>query len=136
MDKKYLSLRILLVGVSAYHILFGALAFLSENMAASIAKTIFGMNLIVTPQLSYMAKLLGVYAFIFGIFMIIAAYKPKENKLIIYAGILLYAIRVINRFVFGDLVQQAFDVSNTGMWIEMGLLSFFGALLFLLRPKE
>lgn len=136
MKNRHLPLKIVILAISIYHIALGILAFLSENLAVALAKNFFGMTLIATPQLSYIAKLLGIYAFIFGIIMLYAMRDPDKHKEIINVAIVLYILRIINRLVFAGLVQSGFRVSDFSMVLEIILLVFFGGALWLLRPQK
>ena len=135
-DKKELALKVLLIAIAIYHVFLGMFAFLSDAAAVQIAKIFFGMNIVATPQLSYIAKLLGIYALFFGIFMFIASRNPQQYRAFICGGVALYAVRVINRIIFAGLVTTAFGVSGFAFWMEIVLLAFFGGLLFWLMPKE
>lgn len=134
--KKETVLKIVLIAISAYNLLLGGLVFVSGNTASLIAKVLFDMNLNPAPQLLYFAKLLGIYALFFGVAMLVAAWKPVKYKILIDLAIALYVVRIINRVIFADLVQSAFNVSSTMMWVEVLLLTLFGGLLLLFRPKE
>lgn len=128
-------LKVILVVVSAYHIIFGLFAFLSKDAAVQIAQIVFNMHLVLTDQLSYFINLLGIYAFIFGIFAALAAYKPAKYIHVIYVGVLLYAMRLINRIVFAGTVRDAFGVSQFNLWLELILIIFFGLTIYFLRPR-
>jgi len=136
MKKNQTLLKIVLLAISIYHIALGIFAFISENAAVYLAESFFGMTLIATPQLSYFAKLLGIYAFIFGVIMLYVMRDPDKYKEIIKVTIILYALRVINRIVFAGLVQKAFQVSDFSMILEIFLLIFFGGALWALMPRK
>jgi hypothetical protein len=128
-------LTAVLVVISIYHVLVGALPFLPSHFAAWIVKSVFGMTVLVSDQLHYVAKLMGIYMIVFGVFAGIAARDPARHRDVIDVGMLLYALRLINRLVFASQVRTAFEVPPVWMWIEVALLLFFGGALWLLRPR-
>lgn len=129
-------LKIILAVISIYHIAFGLTAFVSKNLAARIARDIFHMNLVLTDQLGYIVGLLAIYAIIFGFFTALATFNPAKYSYVIYVGILLYLLRLINRLIYADVVGDAFGVSNLNLWLEIILIIFFMLALFLLRPHQ
>ncbi len=129
-------IKLTLWAVGLYHVVFGLMTFLSRDLAVQIAKDFFGMTIVANDQIIYLAKLLGIYAFIFGIVMFVAARKPDVYRAFIWVGVVLYAVRIVNRIVFSDLVRNAFLVSSFAFWMEIILLTFFGGLLYILRPKQ
>ncbi len=128
-------LAAVLVVISIYHLFLGGLPFLPADFAARTVKSVFGMTVLVTDQLHYVAKLMGIYMIIFGIFAGIAAKDPVKHRAVINVGVLLYALRLINRLVSAGQVRAAFEIPPVWMWIEVVLLLFFGGALWLLRPK-
>ena len=130
------SLRVILAVISMYHLCLGALAFISKTLAARIASDVFNMNLVFTEQLGYIVGLLAAYAIIFGVFTALAAFDPLKYAYVIHVGILLYLLRLVHRLLYADVVRNAFGVSNLNYWLEIALLIFFGASLYLLRPRQ
>jgi hypothetical protein len=128
-------LKIILAAISAYHIIFGLFAFLSKDLAVQIGRSVFHMNIVLTDQMGYIINLLGIYAFVFGLFAALAAYRPAKYMHVIYIGIALYAMRLINRLVFAGTVRNAFGVPQSNLWLELILIIFFGVTLYLLRPE-
>ncbi len=128
--------KFILYAVGIYHIGLGSMGFLSTKLAAKITLFIFGMNLQVNPQMSYIAKLLGVYVIIFGIIMIVAATNPEKYKVIINIAVVLYVARFFERIIFLPAVQESFNISTFRIWFEAGLLAFFALILFLVKPKK
>src|SRR5919202_5787050 len=126
------ALKAILAVISIYHLGLGALAFVSKTLAAHLARDVFDMNLVFTDQLSYIVGLLSVYAIIFGVFAALAAFDPVKYSYVIYVGILLYLLRLIHRILYADVVRNAFGVSNLNYWLEIALIIFFGASLYLL----
>ena len=126
-------LKIILLVIGIYHIIFGLVGFISAEFAVRIAKYVFDMNITLTDQSAYLATLLGAYAFVFGLFTFIAALNPQKYGYVVYIGSVLYLLRLIHRIMFADVVRDAFNVSAFNRIAEIILLVFFAVALFLLR---
>ena len=132
----YSLLKVVLYVLSVYHILLGIFAFLPTSTSAKMLRLLFDMNVNTTPQLTYFGNLLGIYMFVFGIFMIIAASNPIKYRAIILVGAGVYLLRIVNRILFNGILVDSFGVSMVHFWTELILLVLFLAALFFLAPKE
>lgn len=128
-------LKIVLFAISAYHLFLGLAPLLSDNITVQLAESVFGLKLEMTAQLSYMLKLLGVYAFVFGLICGVAAFNPERYRPLLYVIVLLYVFRVLNKFAFIGQFAQAFNAPASKVWIDIVLLSMFGAAVLLLMPR-
>ncbi|MGA2254988.1 MAG: hypothetical protein ABSG53_10025 [Thermoguttaceae bacterium] len=128
------SLKFVLALISVYHIALGVVPFMSPDLAVQVSSSVFGMTLVVTPQLLYIAKLLGIYAFIFGIVVLLVAKNPEKHRGLIYVIVLLYAARIINRIMFIHGFMEAFQTTAFRAWSDVVLLAVFAAAVILLRP--
>src|SRR4051812_35315106 len=108
MNKQRL-LSVVLWLICLYHVFLGFTAFLSEDMAVRIADVVFGIKLEPHPQVSYLGKLLGVYAVAFGLVVAAAALDPPRHPALLNIVVALYAMRILNKIVFADLFSRAFD---------------------------
>jgi hypothetical protein len=132
---KLSSLKIVLWMICVYHVLLGLAAFLSEDLAAQVARGVFGLRLDMTPQLSYVVQLLGVYAVIFGLITGLVAIDPLRHRVLLNVVVVLYVLRIVNKLLTINEFEQAFGASMTKVWIDVVLLAAFGAAVFLLRPR-
>ncbi len=130
------ALIILLAVVSIYHLLLGVLTFLPSQSAISLVNSLFGMSIVASDQLIYIAHLFGIYSIMFALFTGVAATNPIKHKAIINIAIILYPLRLINRVVFASILINAFGVSSYFIASEIILICFFGISLFVLRPKS
>jgi hypothetical protein len=132
---KRLALQLVLWSICIYHIVLGACGFLSEDLAVRLADLLYGMKVDPTPQLSYMVKLLGIYAVLFGLLVATAALAPERHSTLLNLIIVLYGLRILNRMVYSRLYAQAFAVTPTRFWVETALLLAFGLAVALLKPR-
>jgi len=135
MMNKQLFLKIVLWLICLYHVFMGVAAFLSEDMAVWLADVVFGISLPVTPQISYLAKLLGVYVVVFGLMVAVAAFDPARHLSLLNIVIILYALRILNKLVFADLFTTAFAAPPYRTWLDIAMLAAFGGGVLLLKPR-
>ncbi len=128
------ALKVVLTLIGVYHIGLGVVPFISQELAVQAASSVFGMTLVVTPPLLYIAKLLGIYAFVFGIVVLLVAQNPQKHGGMIYVIILLYAARIVNRVLFIQGFMDAFQATAFRAWSDVVLLAVFAAALIVLRP--
>lgn len=129
-------LKILLGLIAVYHVLLGLMAFLSGDFVMRIADSLFGLQVEPTGQVFYFGKLLGIYAIAFGAFIGMMMRDPHKYKDLLYVGVGLYALRIINKLVFMNSIKESFGVSDMRIWMDVVLLAFFGIALYLLIPKK
>jgi hypothetical protein len=132
---KRIALQVVLWMICLYHVFLGVCGFLSEELAARLADIVFSIKLEPTPQISYLAKLLGIYAVVFGLMTAIAALAPERHPMLLKLVILLYVLRVLNKVVFSALFAQAFAVPAARTWIDIAMLCAFGLAVAFLRPR-
>jgi hypothetical protein len=132
---KRLALQLILWSICIYHIVLGACGFLSEDLAVRLADILFSVRIEPTPQLSYIAKLLGIYAVVFGLMTATAALAPEHHPTLLNLVILLYALRILNKLIFSDLFTQAFAAPPARTWVDIAMLLAFGLSVALLKPR-
>jgi hypothetical protein len=130
------ALRVVLAMICIYHVGLGLAAFVSDAMAVSLARSIFGLNLDMTPQLSYIVQLLGVYAIVFGLITGFMAADPLRYPVMLNVVVVLYVLRVLNKFLSMGQFEQAFGASMTRVWTDVVLLAAFGTAVLVLRPRQ
>jgi hypothetical protein len=132
---KQLFLKLILIAISLYHLFLGLAPFLSDALTVQLARSVFGLKLEMTSQLSYIVKLLGVYAMVFGFVCGVAAFNPVKYRALLNVIILLYIFRVVNKIAFMGKFSQAFDATPARVWLDIGLLAFFGLAVLVLKPR-
>jgi len=131
------SLKVLLWVVAVYHILIGLLGIFAKDTAVFIANNFFNFNLTLTDQMTWIINPFATYLLFFGVFMAVAAMDPKKYKNIIYAGIGLFALRIIQRIIFivsapEGLMSNVDPVRNV---IAIAVVAVIGLSLFVLAKK-
>jgi hypothetical protein len=134
MNKRF-ALQLVLWSICIYHVVLGACGFLSENLAVRLADVLFGMKVDPTPQLSYIVKLLGIYAILFGLMAATAARKPERHPVLLNLIIVLYGLRILNKLLYEDLLVKAFAAPPSRVWIDVACLAAFGVAVALLKPR-
>jgi hypothetical protein len=90
------------------------------------------------PQFVYILRPLGAFMLTLGLLAGIAALDPLRHKSIVYAFILLWTLRTLQRLVFWGQIQDAFGIANDRM--ISGSLVVFGSgvllLVFLLLAQR
>jgi|SRR3989344_7643203 len=131
------SLKILLWCVAIYHILIGLLGIFAKDTAVFIARSFFNFNLTLTPEMNWIINPLAAYILFFGVFMAVAAMDPVKYRNIIYAGVGLFALRVVQRIIFiivapEGLINQVDPVRNI---IAIGIVAIIGIAMFVMAKK-
>jgi hypothetical protein len=129
-------LKLVLALIAIYHLVLGLATFVSDDLTARLAWQLFGLNLEMTPQLSYIVQLLGVYAITFGVLTAFVARDPLAHRAMLNVVLILYVLRIVNKFLSMGEFTQAFNASTTRIWTDLVLLAFFGAAVLLLRPAS
>ena len=110
-------LQALLWFASLSHLIIGAGIMLSSSFQHEVA-LLYGAEVDWSPQFTYILRPLGAFMFVWGILLAAAAIDPPRHRLIAFGlcGVLL--IRVLQRMVLHQDVQDAFSISaakNAGM---------------------
>ena len=128
--------KFVLTLIGIYHLALGLLPFVPTDFAARLVSALFGMTIEVTPQLHYVARLMGAYALIFGVVTLIVASQPDRYRAFTPVILALYAVRIVNRILFVVQFMNAFQTTAFRAWLEVFLLAAFAVAVFLLRPRE
>ncbi|NQU18365.1 MAG: hypothetical protein HQ564_09920 [Candidatus Saganbacteria bacterium] len=129
-------LKVLLLVFGLSQVVIGALAFFAGPYTESVIKVLYGATVNITPQLTHVIRMFGVYIFIIGLLALFAAKDPAQNQVIIYSVIGLLGLRVIQRLVFAQQIQASFGIPVSRNLINAALFLAFGVLLFIFRPKD
>lgn len=138
--ESYIPLKVFLWLICVYHLIVGITGSFFHHLAPQVAPLLYGVELTLTPQIQLIIIHLGALAIIIAILMAFAAIDPVKNKSIIYAGIVYFAIRIIDRVVFWKLIEEhksaAFPDWVSINWIGIFLMSIMMLGLFIFRPKN
>src|SRR3989338_10682181 len=92
--------QILLYIIAIYHMALGIMGIFFKSQAVLIARSFFSFNLDYTSQIKWIINPFAAYVFIFGIFVWVAATNPSKYRLVIWAILGLFVIRVLQRGFF------------------------------------
>ena len=122
---------------SVYHFALGLIGtFASTETVLWVVNRVYGVNPTVDAQFIYLTKFIAAYMIVFAIAMAILAWKPMEYRNLVWLPIALFTIRVIERLVFFDLLQDAF---NTDMARNLQIIipiAIMAVALFYFRPRQ
>ena len=123
-DKALRILQVLLWVVCASHITIGGGIMISPAFQQQM-EAAYGASIVWTDDLTYLARILGVFMLGLGAVGIAAAIDPLRYRVLVYgfAGVML--IRVGQRLVHHREIQETFGL-ETGRMIVNGV--FFAAL--------
>lgn len=130
-------LKGLLWFVAIYHILLGLLGIFAKDLAASLAGIFFNFNLTLTPEMYWVLNPFAAYLLIFGVFMALAASDPVKYKNVIFVGVALFAVRIVQRIVFFFAAPEGL-ISNTDPVrniLVLVVVSAIGLGMYLLAKK-
>jgi hypothetical protein len=131
-----LAQKIVLLAIAVYHMAFALMTIVSDEMAATVAKHVFGVTLDMSPQVMYMVKVLGVYGAVFGVFVLVVALNAARYASLIYIVMGLYIARIATRLIFLPGVSESFKIAQPRIFIGAGLLAAFALAVTFVRPKR
>jgi hypothetical protein len=135
MNNKYTALRGLLWFICLYHVFLGICANLPAPQVQAVGAALFGLHLPDNPALFQLLKPFGVYVTVFGVMMGVAAWNPVKNRALITVGVVLFALRLLQRLTDLDGVQQNLGVASGRNWATIATVAAFTLLLATLRWK-
>jgi hypothetical protein len=133
MKTSYRGIRGLLWLICVYHVMIGVIAFMPPEVVRGSARVLLGLALPETPALYQVVKSLGVYALVFGVMMGVAAWDPIKNRALISVGVVLFALRIFQRLMNLDALEESFSVSTARNLGTAGVVAVIGGALAWLR---
>jgi hypothetical protein len=117
--------------ICACHIAIGAAIMSSGALQERIA-ALYGAQVQWTPQFVYILRPLGAFMLVLGLVGMAAAVNPLRYRVLVFgfAGLLL--LRVLQRVLLHDEIQQAFGVGMTRTMVNAGFFLILAALLLVL----
>jgi len=120
-----------------YHIILGLLGtFANSNIVISVASKVYGISVVSSSQFLYLAKFISAYMIAFGIMLLFLGINPQKYKALIIPAIILFVVRIFDRLVFFDLLQDAFGSTMQQNIITISIAAIIAILLFVFRPKS
>lgn len=138
MKKSLLAGRLLAGFIAIYHIVTGVILMSSGEMAIRAAKTLAGLTITGSPELGILGEILACYVIAFGFMMALAAWDPVKNRSLLTVGLVLFALRVIQRVAFSTKVIEVFQADPARYWMAAGIVVLLavGLLAFRLQVRK
>lgn len=133
MNKPYLCGKGVLTIVGSYHVALGLLLMTSGELAIRAARSIGGMTIAGSPELGIVGEVLACYLLAFGAMMLAAAWDPVKNRACISIGVVLFALRALQRAVFAQKTMSVFQMGPGHYWGTLAVVLVLGAALAVLR---
>ena len=118
-------LQLLLWGICAFHIMVGIGLNVSTDFLSVMAGYYGADTKTWSPDFVYIVKPLGAFMIAMGVLAAQAATRQFEHRLTVYAFVLLFVMRAIQRFVFREDLTELFAISPVR---NSGNMIFFLAL--------
>jgi hypothetical protein len=106
--------------ICAFHVITG----LGVNFSRPFIDTMadwYGAKVDFTPQFLTILHPLGAFMFILGVLAAVAARDPLRYRPIVYSFAALFLIRSLQRVLFQQDIEQAFQIAPTRNLLNMGL---------------
>lgn len=129
-------LKILLWLVCITHVVLGLSGIFSPPMAVQVAKGFYGAQVEATPAIIHILRILGAYMFVVGILAGAAARDPERHRSVILAVVILLVIRVLQRLLHANEIQNTFGISEFRIWFQGVYFFVLAGVLFYLMPKR
>jgi hypothetical protein len=129
-------IKVLAGFMGIYHILMGLLGIVSGSTAAWGAHVLWHANVVVDAQFSYLAKFLGAYVVAFGVMMLFIAKDPVRYGSLVYAAIVVAALRIAERLIFAGELKSAFGIGMDRTIVTIIVVGALNLGLLLLKPRE
>ncbi len=129
-------IKVLLWLVCVTHLGMGIAGVVSPSLAQQVAKSFYGAQLEATPAAIHLVRIIGAYMIAVGVLGFVAARDPEKYRAIIVAVAILLAVRVAQRLVFAEEVQQTFGISAARIWFQSAYFAVLAGALLYLMPKR
>jgi len=123
-------MQLLLWAICVFHVMVGIGLNVSSDFLSVMASYYGAETKKWSPDFVYIVKPLGAFMIAMGILAAKAAMKPLEHRWTVYAFVLLFAMRSMQRFFFRKDLLELFAISpvrNTG-----NMVFFLGMAIALL----
>jgi hypothetical protein len=120
--------------VAAYHLFVGLSLNLSPTFTQLIARA-YGATVDWTPQLVYLAKILGAFMVALGILAALAARDPLRHPIVPLGFVILFALRALQRLIFMREIQAAFGQAPSRLVIQFVIMAGLAVALFLVQRR-
>jgi len=117
--------------IALFHIFVGVAVNVSPTFTQMIANG-YGARVDWTPQFTYILHPLGAFMIILGLLAGAAAREPERYEGVVLGFVVLFVIRALHRFVYDDVLTQAFGISSSRNMTNAVIFIAQAIVLFLL----
>lgn len=135
MGKSNTVLRILLLVFCVANVIWGIVGLMGGETAVKAAAWFYGANVTLTPQISYVIRMLGAFVLVLGILGGVAALDPARNKAIINCIVILLVLRVLQRIFLAKEIFEAFGITNARNMSNIIIFLAIALAIYLLSLK-
>jgi len=135
MRGSFIGWRAVLWFVAIYHVTMGGILFVSGELALKVAKLLGGVSISGSPEMGILGEILACYLIAFGLMVALAAWDPVKYRGALSVGLVLFALRSIQRLVFADKVIAVFHVPPVSHYTGTAVVIIFAVVLGLFRLK-
>ena len=121
--------------VAAYHLFVGLSLNLSPAFTHLIARAYGATTVDWTPQLVYLAKILGAFMVALGILAALAAREPLRHPIVPLGFVILFALRALQRLIFLREIQAAFGQAPARLVTQFVVMAGLAVALFLVQRR-
>lgn len=133
MSNRYLVPRVILAIMAVYHVVVGVALNCPPEWVKWVAEQWFGISRLPDASSIHIARMLGVYMAAFGIALGTAAWNPVKNRSILTIGILLAAVRCVQRLATAGDLQASLGIPPASNIALIGPLALFTVVLIYFR---
>ncbi len=132
---RYLSVRLLLWLIAAYHLVAGVAATFFKDAAVQVGSLLFGVGITMDGQTELLVRYLGAFGITLAVLAALAALDPVKNRAIIVGAVVYFLARAFDRVMFAALLEQhrAGPVPN---WFRIVVILAFAVALLWLMPRR
>ena len=127
--------RIVIGYASIYHILLGLLGtFAGPSIVVGLSSTIFGISPTPDDQFLVTGRFAAAYMLAFGMMLGLLAIDPRKYSMLVWPGVVLFALRIFDRLVYAGQLERAFGTTLGRSLITVAMAVIIIAALVVLRP--
>jgi hypothetical protein len=134
--RRLLAARIVLVVAALSPLLYGLAAMYDPEVVAEVARTLSGGEGVLSGDLHYMFRPLGLYVFTFGTVTLLTATDPRRYRPLMSIVAALFVARGVQRYAIGPELNRLYAIpAGPNTWHSLYLV-VIGAVIWGLRPRR
>ncbi len=132
------ALKALLAMAALFHLSVGLAAIVVPpgDYADWVMSVAYGASVDITPVTHHVIRIVGAFMIFVGVMAVVAFLDPRRNRAVIYALVLLFLLRAVQRLIFAEEIQENFHISTARLVSQTIFFAALAAALFVVRPKS